>query len=156
MPLYKLLKAEPVSRLPLSRPRVRHPDDSIREAVQCMQEGRSGCLLVLGDKEELVGIFTERDFLKSVVGKGGSLEGRLGDVMTRSPTTLTVNDTVAGALELMQKGGYRHLPVLDESGMVKGVLSVKRIAHWLVEHFPTAVYTLPPDSNRASAVREGA
>jgi CBS domain-containing protein len=121
-----------------------------------MQEGRSGCLLVLGDKEELVGIFTERDFLKSVVGKGGSLEGRLGDVMTRSPTTLTVNDTVAGALELMQKGGYRHLPVLDESGMVKGVLSVKRIAHWLVEHFPTAVYTLPPDSNRASAVREGA
>ena len=92
----------------------------------------------------------------SVLGKNGSLGGPLADVMTKSPTTLTVSETVERALELMQKGGYRHLPVLDDCGMVKGVLSVKRIVHWLVEHFPTVVYTLPPDTNRASALREGA
>ncbi len=156
MPLYKLLKEEPISRLPLSRPRVRHPGDSVRDAIQCMQDERSGCLLVCDDKEHLVGIFTERDFLKSVLGENGSLDDPLAEVMTKSPTTLTVSETVERALELMQKGGYRHLPVLDDCGMVKGVLSVKRIVHWLVEHFPTVVYTLPPDTNRASALREGA
>ncbi len=46
----------------------------------------------------------------------------------------------------MQHGGYRHLPVVDENNRPTGVLSVKRIIHYLAEHYPTAVYNLPPES----------
>jgi hypothetical protein len=56
----------------------------------------------------------------------------------------------------MEEGGYRHLPVVDESSRVVGILSVKRIVHYLVEHFPNTVYNLPPDPNAVQQQREGA
>jgi hypothetical protein len=55
----------------------------------------------------------------------------------------------------MQKGGYRHLPVVIDDKPV-GILSVKRIVHYLVEHFPTMVYNLPPHSPPTPPRREGA
>ena len=45
----------------------------------------------------------------------------------------------------MEEGGYRHLPVVVDDRPV-GILSVKRIVHYLVEHFPATVYNLPPDA----------
>ena len=45
----------------------------------------------------------------------------------------------------MEKGGYRNLPVVDDAGRPVGILSVMRIVHYLVEHFPVAVYNLPPN-----------
>jgi hypothetical protein len=56
----------------------------------------------------------------------------------------------------MDEGGYRHLPVVDEGGRPVGVLSVKRIVHYLVEHFPTTVYNLPPNPGAVPQEREGA
>jgi predicted transcriptional regulator len=56
----------------------------------------------------------------------------------------------------MEEGGYRHLPVVDECSRVVGILSVKRIVHYLVEHFPNTVYNLPPDPNAVQQQREGA
>ena len=48
----------------------------------------------------------------------------------------------------MEDGGYRHLPVVDDSGRPVGVLSVKRIVHYLVEHFPSTIHNQPPDPNQ--------
>jgi CBS domain-containing protein len=56
----------------------------------------------------------------------------------------------------MVSGGYRHLPVVDEEGRPVGVLSVKQIMHYLVEHFPSTVYNLPPDPRVVPQEREGA
>ena len=56
----------------------------------------------------------------------------------------------------MEEGGYRHLPVVDENGKAVGMLSVKRIIRYLVEHFPGAVYNLPPDPGAVQQEREGA
>jgi CBS domain-containing protein len=56
----------------------------------------------------------------------------------------------------MQEGGYRHLPVVNEVGRPVGVLSVKQIVHYLVEHFPTTIYNLPPDPTVIPQEREGA
>ncbi|MBY0458338.1 MAG: CBS domain-containing protein, partial [Gemmataceae bacterium] len=60
------------------------------------------------------------------------------------------------AVERMQKGGYRHVPVVDEDNRPVGVLSAKRIVHYLVEHFPATVYNLPPDPDRVPDTAEGA
>jgi len=56
----------------------------------------------------------------------------------------------------MEEGGYRHLPVVDETGRTLGVLSVKRIVHYLVEHFPSTIYNLPPDPSVFPHDAEGA
>ncbi len=55
----------------------------------------------------------------------------------------------------MEEGGYRHLPVVVDDKPV-GILSVKRIVHYLVEHFPATVYNLPPYSQAFLPRREGA
>jgi CBS domain-containing protein len=76
--------------------------------------------------------------------------------MTPNPTIVHPKDSVAFALKRMEEGGYRHLPVVDEAGQPVGVLSVKRIVHYLVEHFPATVYNLPPDPGAVPLEPEGA
>jgi hypothetical protein len=56
----------------------------------------------------------------------------------------------------MEKGGYRHLPVIDDGHHPVGVLSVRRVMHYLVEHFPALVYNHPPDPHRHPDAPEGA
>jgi hypothetical protein len=45
---------------------------------------------------------------------------------------------------------------VDEADRVVGVLSVKRIVHYLVEHFPATIYNLPPAPGGVQQAREGA
>ena len=53
----------------------------------------------------------------------------------------------------MEEGGYRHLPVIGETGKPVGVLSVKRVVHYLVEHFPATIYNLRPCPMSSPATR---
>ena len=51
----------------------------------------------------------------------------------------------------MSGGGFRRLPIVDEAGSVHGVLKVSGLLHYLVEHFPKIVHTLPPESSLEEA-----
>jgi CBS domain-containing protein len=155
MDLARNLKIESVSRLEPSAPLVLSPRDSVRSAVTLMQQRREGCVLVCVDKR-LVGIFTERDLLKRVLGAGKPLGSPLSECMTTHPISVQTKESVGSALRQMQEGGYRHLPVVDEHGQPVGTLSVKRIVHYLVEHFPTVVYNLPPDPDLLPKNPDGA
>jgi CBS domain-containing protein len=75
--------------------------------------------------------------------------------MTRDPVTLQHSDTVGTAIGRMSANGYRRLPIVDAAGRPTGVLDVAGVVHWLVQHFPSAVYNLPPVSNPATQEREG-
>jgi hypothetical protein len=56
----------------------------------------------------------------------------------------------------MVEGHYRHLPIVDEQGAPVAVAAVGGIVHYLVEHFPQTIYTLPPDPGKTYESREGA
>lgn len=107
------------------------------------------------EDQRLVGIFTERDALK-VLSAGDSLDRPVSTVMVPNPVTLRMNDTVGHAIALMSAGGFRRLPIVDNEGKVQGILKVSGILHYLVEHFPKVVYTLPPSPHHKAATREGA
>ena len=76
--------------------------------------------------------------------------------MTPHPVVVDRKEPVGAVIRRMEEGGYRHLPVVDEGGHVVGILSVKRIVHYLVEHFPATIYNLPPDPGVVQQEREGA
>jgi CBS domain-containing protein len=154
--LAKSLRSDPISRLQLRGPITARPDFSINQVVREMAEKRVGCVLVLDGGGKLVGIFTERDFVNRVVAAGKDVSGRVGDVMTANPKTLSRHDNVQKAVELMGANGYRHMPVLGDDGQPVGVLSVKEIIHYLVEYFPAKVYNLPPTPDHTLPAREGA
>jgi CBS domain-containing protein len=64
--------------------------------------------------------------------------------MTPDPLTILPRDPIRIAVRRMEEGGHRHLPVVDDSTRPLGMLSVKRVIRYLVEHYPAAVYNQPP------------
>jgi len=155
MELARNLRVECVSRLQPSRPLLLERSCPVSGAVGLMRKHSAGCLLVC-EGRKLVGIFTDRDLLLRVIAGGCDWETPVGDVMTPDPVCVRCHDPIRLAVRHMQKGGYRHLPVVDGSGRPVGILSVKRIVHYLVEHFPATVYNLPPDPRAFPPEREGA
>ena len=110
---------------------------------------------MIADDCKLVGVFTERDALR-LLADGASLDMPVSEVMIRNPVTVHKNDTVARAISLMSVGGFRRLPIVNDQGNVEGVLKVSGLLHYLVEHFPKIVHTLPPEPHYRTADREGA
>jgi CBS domain-containing protein len=155
MDLAKNLMIDSVSRLHPTRLLQVRPQQSVAEAVELMRRENVGCLLVCQD-HRLVGIFTDRDLMRRVMADGKSFSLPVGQCMTPDPIVVQPKDAIAAAIRRMEEGGYRHLPVVDEKGRPVGVLSVKRIVHYLVEHFPGSIYNLPPDPTIVPHEREGA
>jgi CBS domain-containing protein len=155
MDLAKALKIDSVSRLPLPRPLCLAPTTTVAQAVEEMRKGRVGCVLVC-EGERMLGILTERDLMRRVLAAGKPLTMPVAECMTPSPVVVHRKETVGAAIRRMEEGGYRHLPVVDESDRLVGVLAVKQIVRYLVEHFPTTIYNLPPDPHVIQQEREGA
>ncbi len=149
------LRADPVSRLTLRPVCTVEPSTPIAEALRCMVERQTGSALIT-EREQLVGIFTERDFVDRVIATDLDVGEPISGVMTTSPKTIHNNDSIQHAIEMMERCGYRHLPVLGADGRAVGVLSVKDVVHYLVEYFPANVYNLPPSPQMNQPAREGA
>lgn len=130
------------------------PHQPVREVLTLLKQRRAGGALVCRDGR-LVGIFTERDALR-LMASGASLDVPVESVMVRQPVSIQAGDTIAKAIRTMSVGGYRRLPVVNGDGAPVGVLNVANVVHYLVEHFPQAVYNLPPDSHSIMPEREGA
>jgi CBS domain-containing protein len=155
MELARNLRIDSVSRLYPTAPLRIRPEEAVAEAVALMRQHRVGCVLVCRDVR-LVGIFTERDLMRRVLAEGLPLTVPVSAAMTPDPVVVSPKESVGAAVRRMEEGGYRHLPVVDPAGRPLGVLSVKRIVHYLVEHFPSTVYNLPPDPSAFPLHAEGA
>lgn len=144
---------QPLSVLPPADPVLVESPASVLEAVHLMREQHAGCVLVVR-AGKLQGIFTDRDVVTRVVADGvDPSRTPLRRVMTASPQTLRPTDSIAFALNLMNLGGYRHIPLVDKAGAPVGTVSMKDIVGYLVGFFPKSVLNLPP-APRADVVRE--
>jgi len=102
-------------------------DMTVRDAVKLMHTQNIGAVMI-GDAQSLTGIFTERDLAFKVVAAGRDPDKvLLADVMTRNPDTLRPEDSPHDALQRMSQGRYRHLPVVDPTGRVVGMVSIRDI-----------------------------
>lgn len=130
------------------------PDDTAVAAAEAMRSQKHGSVLVCSNGA-LVGIFTERDWLKLIEGDRDQ-NAPLADVMTEHPQTLTTSDCVFDAIRLMDERGFRRVPVVDEAGTPVGIVDVKTVVHLLVEQFPEAVYNQASHEQLTAKNREGA
>ena len=107
------------------------PKASVQEAIARMLEEGIGSVAVC-DGPRLVGIFTERDVLR---GAGeGSLFGEVAveDVMTSKPVTVSPDDDIVDAAQLMAERRIRHLPVCEGEFLV-GMIGIRDVLRRLVE-----------------------
>ena len=108
------------------------PRTSVADAVAEMNRHRVGSVLVL-EGGKLVGIFTERDVLRRVVG--ASVDPRqsvVADVMTSGVITISPEATVEETMVLFTEKRCRHLPVLDQ-GQLVGTISIGDITRWMAD-----------------------
>lgn len=97
---------------------------TVRDAARLMVQKKTGAIMVV-DGQHLVGIFTERDIAFRVVAEGRDPDAtQIAQVMTRAPVTVGPDVLFGQALQMMQEGGFRHLPVL-ENGVPIGIVSAR-------------------------------
>lgn len=135
---------DPITTVDLRTPITVSTDTSIGDCLQIMKDEKIGCLLVL-EQDKLVGIFTERDIIRRIVGKNLShADIDVVDYMTPDPDTLTSDAPLAFALNYMVLGGYRHVPIMDDAGRPMACLSIKDIVKHIGAHYFSQIATLPP------------
>jgi CBS domain-containing protein len=126
--------------------------EALREA-----RGRGGdALLVIDATGALVGIFTEHDMLIRVLGRPVDQQRPIDEFMTPTPVTLPAHATLFEAMQVMQRGGYRNVPVLEADGKVVGVLRQIDVLGYVAEAFPEEILNLPPRPHQLMEEPEGA
>lgn len=152
--------AQRLGVLPTREPLVFSRAATVRDAMRQMQEGSRGCVLITEDgtaRSRLIGIFTERDILSRIVDRGRNPAVLpLSEVMTRDPETVRDEANLAWVLNQMTIGGFRHIPVVDESGCPVFVVSIRDVVQFLVGFFPQEILNLPPEWENRAKQREGA
>jgi CBS domain-containing protein len=102
------------------------PDLTVRQACHVLDQLNVGAAAVLEDGE-LAGVFSERDVIRKCICKGQRTdELRVRDIMTANPKVIDIDGRLADALTIMEEGGFRHLPVID-NGRTAGMLSMRDI-----------------------------
>jgi CBS domain-containing protein len=102
------------------------PEDTLGEVAERMSAVNVGAVVVK-DYGRLIGILTERDMLKAMAARVHTSEARVRQWMTEDPLTATAEMEVEEAAQVMLEHNFRHLPVLDDSGQVIGLVSLRRV-----------------------------
>jgi len=144
----------------LMRPALTMPlGASVQEAVDAMLEHGLGYVVVVSEDGRLVGIFGERDVLLKILDKVDAelCDLAVTDYMAPGPQTLHADDSLDTAIVHMATGRFRHIPIVDSDNRPVGMVSIRHIIKYLVEHFPQEILTLPQRPVRdAMRSREGA
>jgi CBS domain-containing protein len=104
----------------------------------------------------LIGVLTERDIFSRIVAGSVDLGHPVETLMTTQPRTLDLDQTIRDAVDLMQTGRYRNVPVVDERGHLVGVIRQADIIKYLAESFPEELLNLPPRPHQHMKEPEGA
>ncbi|MGQ9668900.1 MAG: CBS domain-containing protein [Desulfosoma sp.] len=105
---------------------------TVEEAINAMAAHRISSLIVM-DKESPVGIFTERDVLKTLLKfRDKPLTAiAVREVMTEKLIVARPDDELHAVMSAMVQADIRHMPVVSE-GQIVGVLSMRDIIHHYV------------------------
>jgi|GEM_PF-405629 len=104
------------------------PDATAAEAARLMKERHIGDVLVCSDGH-LEGIVTDRDLVVRALADGERpQERRLGEICSHDIATVTPDDAIDRAVELMKRHAVRRLPVCEPDGRLAGVVSLGDLA----------------------------
>ena len=103
---------------------------TVLEAVREMNNHGIGSLIVM-DEGHMMGLFTARDLMRRVIEEERNpMTTRMSEVMRTDFPRLTTSMDAEDAMEIFEHGHCRHLPVMDEQGLVAGVISIGDISRW--------------------------
>jgi len=127
----EVLKVKRSGSVIIENPYFIKPDQSVREAVSYMKEKEVSGLLVTDSNSKLVGILTRRDIMFE-----SESTKLVKDVMTSDVVTAKPGISVSEAKKILQENRIEKLPLVDEKGLVKGLITSKDIMN--TDNYPSA------------------
>ncbi|REK10014.1 MAG: CBS domain-containing protein [Planctomycetota bacterium] len=132
-PVEESLLRDRVSALSPPEPITVDASTPVGEVLKLIVDRRIGCVVVAEGKRPL-GIFSERDALRKLNVSAPALSSHpVSEFMTPKPQTLVASAKIAFAVQRMDLGGYRHLPIVDREGDLVGIISARDILRHLTE-----------------------
>lgn len=118
------------------------PDVTVLDAVNQMNELKIGALVVM-DGDDVVGMFTERDVLRRVVGEERSASStKVREVMTREVVCCGPDTDLDDISALMKKRRIRHVPVCNGDGKLLGMVSIGDVNAYNASNQETTIHFL--------------
>ena len=109
------------------------PTADLAAAAKLLSARRIGVVVIRGAGGRLSGILSERDIVRAVSEHGAdALALPVAQVMTRNVVTCSEEESIAGIMERMTVGKFRHLPVVTEGRLV-GLVSIGDVVKQRVE-----------------------
>ncbi len=109
------------------------PDATVFAALELMAEHNIGALVVV-EHDDVIGIFSERDYARKVILLGkSSRDTAVGEIMTRDVICVTPGQTVEKCMAIMTDKHIRHLPVLED-GRLAGVISIGDVVKTIINN----------------------
>lgn len=100
------------------------PEASLLEISQKLAQKKIGAIIVVGDSGRVAGIISERDIIRALSEHGAAaLQHTAGETMTRNVISCTEMSPIDELMELMTKGRFRHLPVIEDDQLI-GIVSI--------------------------------
>lgn len=100
-------------------------ESSLADAAMLMRDHGIGALVVSADGAHIDGIVSERDVVRALANHGATALGRpVSSAMSTDVVTCRVNDAVESLMASMTERRIRHLPVVDDDGVLGGVVSI--------------------------------
>lgn len=109
---------------------------TVFDAIAMMNQHKIGALVVTDADDNVIGIFTERDVLRRVIGvQRDPLRTTVGQVMTSEVVCCQTMMPLEDVQLLMKQRRIRHLPVVTDAGKILGIISIGDInAHAVNDH----------------------
>ena len=109
------------------------PDTAIEEVARLMRDHDCGEIPVVESDaaSKLVGVVTDRDIVIRLIAQGQDVRtATAASCMTQPALSLPRDAQVSDAIEMMQAHQVRRLPIVDENGIVRGIVAQADLARW--------------------------
>ena len=133
------------------------PGTSLKACLDLIRDtGVADSVFVTDDAGRLKGVLTERDIFGRLVGPEVNLAQPVDVCMIDHPNTLHLDEPIRRAIELMQTGQFRNVPLIDDDSTLVGVVRPVDVLKYLAESFPEELLNLPPRPHQLMDAPEGA
>jgi len=104
------------------------PTDSVRWCAQLMKDWNIGFLPVVDDDGRLLGVLTDRDLTLRVLAEGAPQSTVAGAVMSTDVVSVHPDSDFVTAEETLSSARRSRVPLVDEKGICRGVVSLSDVA----------------------------
>ena len=108
------------------------PNDSVQDVARTMRDHDCGAVPII-DNGRLVGIVTDRDLTVRALASGLDGESSIADVVTREPSSCSVDAELSEVERVMSDQQVRRVPIVDADKRVVGIVSQADLARALVD-----------------------